>query len=253
MTIVRLFTTSGAWCRSGSAPSGGSAARLLAVLHGGAVVGATDDLVADTGEVTHAAAADQDDGVLLEVVALAGDVGRDLDAVDEAHTGDLAEGGVRLLGGGGEDAGAHAALLGVVLQGCVLGLRLDGHAPVANELVDSRQSSLLLYLSTCLFDVFKGRAAPLPRIDATLNSTRPHSCCQNATDPGVSILHDMHTRARRTFFSPAPRTRCPHLVPAPMSAGQTALVARTQRQMPRRTSHSLVLLGIFARTRCSHS
>ena len=37
--------------------------------------------------------------MLLEVVALAGDVGRDLDAAGEAHAGDLAQRGVRLLGG----------------------------------------------------------------------------------------------------------------------------------------------------------
>ena len=72
--------------------------------------------------------------MLLEVVALARDVGGDLDAVHEAHTGDLAEGGVRLLGGGGEDAGADAALLGVVLQSCVLGLGGNALAALADEL-----------------------------------------------------------------------------------------------------------------------
>ena len=58
--------------------------------------------------------------MLLEVVALAGDVSGDLDAVDETDTGDLTKSRVRLLGRGGEDAGADAALLRVVLQGCVL-------------------------------------------------------------------------------------------------------------------------------------
>ena len=115
-------------------------AGLLAVVHRSAVVRTADDLVADTREVTHAAAADGDDGVLLKVVALTRDVGRNLDAVDEAHTGDLTQGRVRLLGGGGEHAGAHAALLRVVLQRRVLGLRGLGLAALEDQLVDSRQS-----------------------------------------------------------------------------------------------------------------
>ena len=48
------------------------------------------------------------DGVLLEVVALTGDVGRDLDTGGQAHTSDLTKGGVRLLGGRGVHASAHA-------------------------------------------------------------------------------------------------------------------------------------------------
>ncbi len=84
--------------------------------------------------------ADEDDGVLLEVVALARDVCGDLDAVDETDTGDLAQGRVRLLGGGREDAGAHATLLRVVLESGVLRLGLVGNAALADELVDSRQS-----------------------------------------------------------------------------------------------------------------
>src|SRR5262249_45616733 len=53
-------------------------AGLLAVGHALGVVDAADDVVPHAGQVAHAAAADEDDGVLLEVVALAGDVGGDL-------------------------------------------------------------------------------------------------------------------------------------------------------------------------------
>jgi len=42
------------------------------------------------GKVTDAATANEHDGVLLKVMALAGNVGRDLEAVDEAHAGNLA-------------------------------------------------------------------------------------------------------------------------------------------------------------------
>ena len=57
-----------------------AATGLLAVLDARGVERAADDLVADAREVLHTAAADEHDGVLLEVVALAGDVGGDLHA-----------------------------------------------------------------------------------------------------------------------------------------------------------------------------
>src|SRR6476469_6293387 len=100
-----------------------TAAGLLAVLDALGVEGAADDLVADAGEVLHPAAANEHDRVLLEVVTNARDVRRDLDAARQTHAGDLAESGVRLLRGGGVDAGAHTASLGRTLQGRRLALR----------------------------------------------------------------------------------------------------------------------------------
>ena len=73
------------------------AATLLAVTDAGCVEGAADDVVLDRREVLDPAAADEHDRVLLEVVADARDVGRDLHLVAELHAGDLAEGRVRLL------------------------------------------------------------------------------------------------------------------------------------------------------------
>src|SRR5262245_21852953 len=54
------------------------AATLLAVAHAGRVKGAADDVVLDRGEVLHPATTHEHDGVLLQVVADARDVGRDL-------------------------------------------------------------------------------------------------------------------------------------------------------------------------------
>src|SRR3954470_6083501 len=88
-----------------------AAAGLLAVAHAGGVEGAPDDLVADARQVLHTTATHEHDRVLLEVVALAGDVGGDLHAAGEAHAGDLAQGRVRLLRGVGVHAGAHAPTL----------------------------------------------------------------------------------------------------------------------------------------------
>ena len=87
------------------------------------VEGAADDVVTNTGKVLDTAAADHDDGVLLEVVADTGDISGDLVAVGQANTGDLTQCGVRLLRSGSTNSGADAALLGggeiglAVLQG----------------------------------------------------------------------------------------------------------------------------------------
>src|SRR6266478_4734717 len=86
-------------------------AALLAPLGAGRVEGAADHVVADTGEVLDAAAADEDHRVLLEVVADPGDVGGHLLAGGEPDAGDLAEGRVRLLGCRGIDAHADAPSL----------------------------------------------------------------------------------------------------------------------------------------------
>src|SRR5450756_2382034 len=85
-------------------------------------------------KVLDAAATHEHHGVLLQVVADAGDIGRDFHPIDKPDAGDLAQGGVGLLGGGGIDARADSALLGRTLErrrGGALRLAL---APLAYEL-----------------------------------------------------------------------------------------------------------------------
>ena len=65
------------------------------------------------------------------------DASNGLGAVAQLHTSDLAHRRVRLLGGGGVHAGAHAGLLRVRLQGGRLGLRDLGRASLANQLLNS--------------------------------------------------------------------------------------------------------------------
>src|SRR5687767_15952121 len=86
-------------------------AALPAIGDAGGVERGADHLVADARQVLDAAAADEHHGVLLQVVALAGDVGGDLDPVRQADSGDLTKRGVRLLRGDGRDARAHTAAL----------------------------------------------------------------------------------------------------------------------------------------------
>ena len=102
----------------------------------GALDSAADDLLADTGKVADATTADEDDRVLLQVVTDARDVGRDLDARAEAHTGDLAQSGVRLLRGRGVHARAHAATLRAPLEGRSLVLGDLVLPTLADQLLD---------------------------------------------------------------------------------------------------------------------
>src|SRR6478609_784721 len=113
-----------------------AAASLLTVLDALGVEGAANDLVANTGKVLHPAAANEHDRVLLKVVTDARDVSGDLDATRQAHAGDLAESGVRLLRGGGVDAGADATALRRPLQGRRLVLRHLVLAALADQLIN---------------------------------------------------------------------------------------------------------------------
>src|SRR5882672_4286721 len=89
---------------------------LLAPLGAGRVEGAADHVVPDTGEVFDAAAADQDDRVLLEVMPDPWDVSGDFLAGGKANARDLPKRRVRLLGGRGIDAHADAPPLRGALQ-----------------------------------------------------------------------------------------------------------------------------------------
>src|SRR5206468_1466650 len=110
----------------------------LPVLDARAVERSADDVIPDAREVAHAAAADEDDRVLLQVVPFAGDVGRGLASAREPHARDLPQRGVRLLGRHRLHDEADAPLLGIALQNRRLGLVLDLPAPLAYELIDGR-------------------------------------------------------------------------------------------------------------------
>src|SRR5690606_23270520 len=70
---------------------------LLAVLHTLGVEHAADDVVAHARKILHAAAADHDHRVLLEVMTLARNVADHFEAVGQADLRNLAQRGVRLL------------------------------------------------------------------------------------------------------------------------------------------------------------
>src|ERR1700704_1749505 len=84
---------------------------LLTVLDALGIEDAAENVVAHARQILDAAAADHDHGMFLKVVAFTGDVTDDLEAIGQAHLGDLTKRRVRLLRGRGVDARANAALL----------------------------------------------------------------------------------------------------------------------------------------------
>ena len=75
-------------------------------------------MVTYTGQISHSSASDENDRVLLQVVADTGNVGRSLQTVGKSHSGDFTERRVRLFGVGGGNLGANASFLGRRQIGC---------------------------------------------------------------------------------------------------------------------------------------
>src|SRR5262249_19741250 len=133
-------------------------AGLLAVGDARGIERGADDLVAEARQVLDAAATNQDDRVLLEVVPLAGNVGADLHLVRQAHARDLPKRRVRLLRRRRVDARADAPLLRRAAERRRLHLRLRRLAALANELIDSRHQFSVVLLERGLHTTKAGGA-----------------------------------------------------------------------------------------------
>ena len=89
------------------------------LFNAGAVQSTTDDVITYTGQVFDASAANQDDGVFLEVVALVRNVRNDFKAIGQANLGHLTHGRVGLFGRTRHHLQAHAAAKRCTLEsGC---------------------------------------------------------------------------------------------------------------------------------------
>src|SRR5688572_22408388 len=106
---------------------------LFPSLHAHGVQRAADDVISHSRKILYAAAADEHQRVLLQVVADAGDVGRHLDAVGEPDARHLAQRRVRLLRGLREHADTDATLLRADLKRRALRLRDDLFPALANR------------------------------------------------------------------------------------------------------------------------
>src|ERR1700745_66552 len=115
---------------------------LLTILDALGIEDAAEDVVTHAGQILDATAADHDHGVLLKVMAFTRNVADDLEAIGQAHLGNLTKRRVRLLRSRGVHARATAALLRRLLQRRHLLARLLYDARTCDQLVDRRHVSL---------------------------------------------------------------------------------------------------------------
>jgi hypothetical protein len=99
---------------------------------------APDDVIAHTRNVFDAAAACENNGVLLQVMSLAWNIGVYLEMICKAYAGDLSKRRVRLFRRRGKHANADAAALRAFLQCTGLAPRRKDVSSVSNELTDCR-------------------------------------------------------------------------------------------------------------------
>src|SRR5215469_3527513 len=183
---------------------------LLAVPDALCVQGAADDLVAHARQVTYTPAAHQHDGVLLEVVTDARDIGSYLYMTGEPDSCHLAQRRVRLLGRGRIDARADPAALRAALERRSLVLGYLVLPPLADQLLDrgQRVSVFLcrapLGATPSVFFVSGGRVVSttldVPDLLVYLPARPPRS--------GVSQC-SRRTQARKRARNPEGKSRCP--------------------------------------------
>ncbi len=114
---------------------------LPAVLHTGRVKRTTNNVVLYTWEVLHTTAPHEHNRVLLQVVALSGNVGRDLIPVGEADTRHLPKRRVRLLRSGRVHPGADPSALWASFQSGRVAFLLFALSPFPDELLNRRHGA----------------------------------------------------------------------------------------------------------------
>src|SRR5262245_32237338 len=183
--------------------------RLAAVADARGVQRPAHDLVADAGEVADATAADEHDRGLLELVPDARDVDGDPDPGRQPDACDLAEGGVRLLGGHRVDPGADATPLRRALQRGALRPLLGPRPALPHELLDRRHNALVCTLPFSPTEtgasgqgtgrIRWGAARTPPPHRSPLRpepDARHLSPCSGATAKATGREHEMSTSAR---------------------------------------------------------
>src|ERR1017187_4845627 len=111
---------------------------LPAVCHARGIQCAANDVVTHTGEILHAATANEHDRVLLQVVPDPGYISGYFDSVGQPDARDFPQRRVRLLGGGCIHARANSALLRAALERRAGGLPAWRLPPLTHKLVKRR-------------------------------------------------------------------------------------------------------------------
>ena len=96
----------------------------------------TNDVVTHTRKVLYTAAANENDGVFLKVVAFTGNIGGDFVTGRKTHTGNLTQRGVRLLRGHRLNDETYAAALRASLERRRFRMLGEGLTSLADELID---------------------------------------------------------------------------------------------------------------------
>src|SRR6516164_3923345 len=190
---ISLFPSSHVPSRTQSDPLFGSLCSvfrspLFPVFHALRIEHTAQDVIAHAGQILHAAAADHHHRVLLQIVALAGNVADHFKAVGQPHLGDLAQRRVWLLWRRRVDAGADTALLRALLQRWHFPLRVLRHARLANELVNGRHPSSSLQVQAgahCAADANPRKTKPrhpLPGAERRLALAEDRAAARSCTD-----------------------------------------------------------------------
>src|SRR5580658_1650353 len=122
---------------------------LFTVGHPSRVERAAHHVITNARQILHTAAADQHDGVLLQIVADTWNISGYFNPIGQAHTRHFPQCRIRLLGGGSVHARTHATLLRTSLQRWTGGLITWRFSPFSHELIKRRHESSLQKL--CLF------------------------------------------------------------------------------------------------------
>src|SRR6516164_8279068 len=190
---ISLFPSSHVPSRTQSDPLFGSLCSvfrspLFPVFHALRIEYTAQDVIAHAWQILHAAAADHHHRVLLQIVALAGNVADHFKAVGQPHLGDLAQRRVWLLWRRRVDAGADTALLRALLQRWHFPLRVLRHARLANELVNGRHPSSSLQVQArahCAAEANPRKTKsrhPLPGAERRLALAEDRAAARSCTD-----------------------------------------------------------------------
>ena len=91
-------------------------ATLLSSFDSKRIEDAANNMITNAGEVANTSASNQDNGVLLEIVVLSGNISGNLTAIGQADAGNLSQGGVWLLWRHGAHTKADPTSLRTTLQ-----------------------------------------------------------------------------------------------------------------------------------------
>jgi len=169
-------------------------AGVLAILHSNGIQSSPHHMVANPREVLDTSTADQNDGVLLQIVSNTGDIGGNLDPVGKPDTCYFAQRGVWFLRSRRIDSRANSPALGTPLQSRTLRLVTNLLSARLNQLIEGRQPVLsLLALSVARHRLRHCKIAPMKKPNEYNKATRGCQAYPGRKTPSVQQ------------FSPFPR------------------------------------------------